>query len=1034
MGRQEQLMAFRASVTQQESQTVIFAISGQGGVGKTTLLKQFRRITEECGHIAAYVDEGSATNRVEDVPEALHRLAKDFEAQHSNYKFEKFQEHYKVYRQKRQELETDPEAPSGIASGIGRTSTKLGLGVMRAIPGVGDVMREFVDSEAIAEKGGDLLSFAWKKFRDKDEVQLVTEPLEVLTPLFLEEVNRIATRQVVVLLLDTYEVTGQFLDNWLRAVLDLRYGDLTDNFRLCIAGRDPLDRNAWAQLEPCIARSPLEPFTEDEAQRFLRSKGITSEAVIQQIWALSSGGLPLLVSMMAQNAPTHVDAVDDRCEDAVERFLKWETDDAKKQMAQDGALPRVLNQDVVAALGDGQFDWLKDCAFVVRDGERWRYHLVVRDQMLRYQRQKSPQHWATVHGKLATYYDETRRGLGLETGKETKDEQWRELSLEALYHELCAAPQAKLGMALNGFLTALKASRVFAREWAAVMVQAGQEARCEAVQRWGERLRDGMTAQKEKRYEDAIPALTALLAETGIENKLKAVALDWRGCWYRWSNQGTLALKDLQQAVEIDAEDPEYWSDLALTYQNLKRFEEAIASYHRAIELDPNFAAPHNNLGNLYKEQKRYEEAIDSYHRAIELNPKWATPHNLLGNVYKEQKQDEKAIDSYHRAIELNPKWATPHNNLGNLYKEQKRYEEAIASYHRAIELDPNFAAPHNNLGSLYKEQKQDEKAIASYHRAIELDPNFAAPHNNLGSLYKEQKRYEEAIDSYHRAIELDPKYAYPHNNLGSLYKEQKQDEKAIASYHRAIELDPKWATPHNNLGNLYKEQKRYEEAIASYHRAIELDPKDANPHNNLGDLYEEQKQYEEAIQNFNRALEIDPRYVRAQESLGSLQYRLGDYDASLCAFQKAIDLQPDNLTFSSNLGYLHLLQGQVDKAYELIEGVIENQPFDRAWLNLGLIQAQRGQIEEARQSWQQGLNLMEDNSDWDKAVRYVFTVALGNPTIGLRKMQNLIDSSADKFTLRNALNDTTILSRSQQPLEGIGQMIYLLQKALSSF
>jgi len=189
-------------------------------------------------------------------------------------------------------------------------------------------------------------------------------------------------------------------------------------------------------------------------------------------------------------------------------------------------------------------------------------------------------------------------------------------------------------------------------------------------------------------------------------------------------------------------------------------------------------------------------------------------------------------------------------------------------------------------------------------------------------------------------------------------------------------------------------------------------------------------KHDEEALKDLNRALAIDPNNMKVQKELGYLQYQLGDYDASLSSFQKALDLQSNDPTLSNNLGYLHLLQGDVVKAQKLIEVAI-NKPFDRVWLNLGLIQAQQGQVDEAKQSWQKGLDLIENNTDWDKAVCYVFTVALGNPTEGLEQMQNLINSSADKNALKNALNDATILSRSSQPLEGIEQVIQLLQEAL---
>ncbi len=98
IGREDQQDLFTRSLVQPEHREakLIFSISGQGGVGKTTLLKEFRRIAEGHGDVVAYVD---------DVPEALWRLTKGFESQNSAYKFEKFQEQYKAHWLKTEDLQ-----------------------------------------------------------------------------------------------------------------------------------------------------------------------------------------------------------------------------------------------------------------------------------------------------------------------------------------------------------------------------------------------------------------------------------------------------------------------------------------------------------------------------------------------------------------------------------------------------------------------------------------------------------------------------------------------------------------------------------------------------------------------------------------------------------------------------------------------------------------------------------------------------------------------------------------------------------------
>ena len=73
-----------------------------------------------------------------------------------------------------------------------------------------------IDGEMVASKMGEMANYGFERFRNRDEERLMRETQEVLTPLFLEGVGKVAIDKTLVLLLDTYEVTGAFLDEWVR--------------------------------------------------------------------------------------------------------------------------------------------------------------------------------------------------------------------------------------------------------------------------------------------------------------------------------------------------------------------------------------------------------------------------------------------------------------------------------------------------------------------------------------------------------------------------------------------------------------------------------------------------------------------------------------------------------------------------------------------------------------------------------------------------------------------------------------------------
>ena len=633
VGRVEQLETFKHNLTHllRENdgfaypQAFLFNVWGQGGVGKSTLLQQFEEITKSRHGVTARLDEAIVT-----VPEAMAEFAKQLATQ--NQLLSTFSERYKVYRQRREELETDPEAPQGFSALVGKSFAKVGLRLGRQVPIAGAAF-DLVDETSLVESAGEWAAYVTRKLKNKDEIQLVNEPIEVLTPLFLKDLEAIVDRQIV-LLFDTYERTGEILEDWLLEILVGRHGTLPANCIWVIAGREQLNPNHWSGYE--LVQLPLERFTEEEAIQFLQRKGVTNPEVVKTILEVSDR-LPLLLAMLAEGSPNDPTQVREASGTAVERFLKWVDDPGKRQLALDAALPQHLDRDVIALLvgeadSDALFSWLKTMPFVRERSDGWAYHDVVRAQMLRYQQRESPHRWGEKHGALAEYYDCRCQQLQLDENTCYSDKTWQIYALRRLYHQLCSHPKRELSATLNQFLDALRQNRRFAQQLAALMAQTGCDLEEPALRSWGERLVKGLKAYEDDNYAETIAVFTTLLQAEGIEEPKFPIIYAWRGEVYRLNKDLEKALADFDRAIDLD---PKYTWAIARrgqTYRLMERYPEALADFDRAIDLDPKYKWAIASRGETYRLMERYPEALADFDRAIDLDPKytWAVSYTHL--------------------------------------------------------------------------------------------------------------------------------------------------------------------------------------------------------------------------------------------------------------------------------------------------------------------------------------------------------------------------------------------------------------------
>jgi len=431
----------------------IVAISGNGGVGKSTLLQKYisdagsAEFKDYC--LTTFVNERQPTplaimEAFADQLKAAGCKLPDFENALSKHK--------DTLRRAYAERESGREA-------MLRGTVDWAGSVVEEVPVVGSVLNKMAKPAAemlIKERHTNQL------IRDAERLE---DPIGDLTTAFVAELNKIAgvsaggkTKRPrrVILFFDTFEQLSADIVPWL---LDkFLEKDISSEVALVLAGRDsltkttPIDSKRWLPYIDSgnVYQLTLGNFSEELTREFLASKGITDEKQVENIWKLSKG-LPLWLGLFAANPGQQIDPT----KGVVVNFLRWipPEEEIKRRLALEAALfSRPFNQDEIAAYDyikpeerPALYNWLRNQSFIrdlFQDG-RYTYHDEARDNFSRFLLQRSPDQYNDCRHKLAQYYGVRLEQLEKEGGEEIYDTpEWLELSLAKLY-QLLMLPEEK---------------------------------------------------------------------------------------------------------------------------------------------------------------------------------------------------------------------------------------------------------------------------------------------------------------------------------------------------------------------------------------------------------------------------------------------------------------------------------------------------------------------------------------------------------------------------------------------------------------
>jgi anaphase-promoting complex subunit 6 len=132
------------------------------------------------------------------------------------------------------------------------------------------------------------------------------------------------------------------------------------------------------------------------------------------------------------------------------------------------------------------------------------------------------------------------------------------------------------------------------------------------------------------------------------------------GMEYLRTNNLKTALLSLNEANNINYNDPQVHNEIGVVHYKEKNYEAASTCFVTALSLCKDessviFEAVCKNLANCYRKQKEYDNAIELYERCIHINPKNSSLYSSLGFTYHLKGKFKMALDCYHKANYLKP-------------------------------------------------------------------------------------------------------------------------------------------------------------------------------------------------------------------------------------------------------------------------------------------------------------------------------------------------------------------------------------------
>jgi tetratricopeptide (TPR) repeat protein len=432
------------------------------------------------------------------------------------------------------------------------------------------------------------------------------------------------------------------------------------------------------------------------------------------------------------------------------------------------------------------------------------------------------------------------------------------------------------------------------------------------------------------------------------------------------------AFEDLEKCEPFAEESDLFAETLADGYQCIGdalfgslHFEAAIKAYGRVAEIRPGRFGAWYGLGRSYSALTRHVQAEDAFVKAAALKTdRWDLYQALADEQFACEKFAE-AASSYQSAADLYDNSRDVWQGLGRSLSALSRHDDAVRAFTRAAVLMPDDPVLWYEMGSSQSQLGAADGAIDSLEKALELRQDFWEAAALLGQQQAARGAFSEAVTAFERAVAARPQDPSLLNSLGTAAFAAGNDQKAVEAFTKATECSPDFAEAYNNLGRSYARMDRLDEAAAAYEKAISRQPDNADALNNLGLTFTVRNRHADALDAYTKAAQVKPDFADAWYNMGLSLHALGRFSEALDPYARAATLDPKKQEAYFNWAIALYALGKCEEAVACFTKTVELSPGSyEAWYKMGLACVDINRQEDAVKAFARAAELSPDREE----------------------------------------------------------------------